>query len=66
MEPTNDVKTILEFLKEFGVGSVPEISFCTLIQEWRVEIDVQDMGDEGWLELSTNDQEHTVARIKQS
>ncbi len=66
MQPTDDMKIILEFLKEFGIGSAPEIAFCTLILEWRIEVDLQDMADEGWIELSTNDEGHTVAKIKQS
>jgi hypothetical protein len=64
MQPTDDLQVILDFLKQFGVGSLPEISFCTQIEEWRVEIDLQDMADEGWVTLSTDREGHTVARIK--
>lgn len=63
MEITTDMQAILDFLKLFGVGSTAEIAFCTLIAEWRVEIDVQDMADEGWLSLSTDSASNTIARI---
>ncbi len=63
MEPTADMQAILKFLKIFGVGSTAEISFCTQIEEWRIEIDLQDMADEGWLTLSTDCQGNTVATI---
>ncbi|MEG4594176.1 hypothetical protein QUB00_20545 [Microcoleus sp. F8_C2] len=57
------MKVILDFLKQFEIGSAPEIAFCTQIQEWRIEIDLQDMAEEGWVELSTDSEGHTVARI---
>ncbi|WP_445244503.1 hypothetical protein [Microcoleus sp. OTE_8_concoct_300] len=57
------MQALLDFLKLFGVGSTAEIAFCTLIEEWRVEIDVQDMADEGWVSLSTDSENNTVARI---
>jgi len=63
MEPTADMQAILTFLKLFEVGSTAEIAFCTLIAEWRVEIDVQDMADEGWVRLSTDRASNTIARI---
>lgn len=63
MEITTDMQAILDFLKLFGVGSTAEIAFCTLIAEWRVEIDVQDMADEGWVSLSTDSASNTIARI---
>lgn len=63
MEITADMQAILDFLKLFGVGSTAEIAFCTLIAEWRVEIDVQDMADEGWVRLSTDRASNTIARI---
>ena len=63
MEVTPEIQTILDFLKLFGVGSTAEIAFCTLIAEWRVEIDVQDMADEGWLTLETDSEDNIVARI---
>lgn len=49
MQLTDDIKALLDFLKQFEITRVPEISFCTLIEEWRVEIDWQDMADEGWV-----------------
>jgi hypothetical protein len=64
MQPTDDMKVILNLLKQFGVGSIPEISFCTQIEEWRVEIDLQDIADEDWVILSADREGHTVARIK--
>ncbi len=64
IQPTDDMKVILNFLKQFGVGSIPEFFFCTQIEEWRVEIDLQDIAEEGWVTLSTDREEHTVARIK--
>ena len=63
MEITTDMQAILDFLKLFGVDSTAEIAFCTLIAEWRVEIDVQDMADEGWVSLSTDSASNTIARI---
>ena len=63
MEITTDMQALLDFLKLFGVGSTAEIAFCTLIAEWRVEIDVQDMADEGWVSLSTDSASNTIARI---
>jgi hypothetical protein len=63
VEITTDMQAILDFLKLFGVGSTAEIAFCTLIAEWRVEIDVQDMADEGWVSLSTDRASNTSARI---
>ncbi|MEG5063179.1 hypothetical protein QUB33_06095 [Microcoleus sp. B3-A4] len=63
MEITPEIQAILDFLKEFGKGSTAEISFCTLIEEWRVEIDVQDMSDEGWVRLSTDGASNTIATI---
>lgn len=63
MEITPEIQAILGFLKCFGKGSTAEIAFCTLIEEWRVEIDVQDMSDEGWVRLSTDSNDNTVATI---
>ncbi|MEG4177920.1 hypothetical protein [Microcoleus sp. S13_C3] len=63
MEITTDMQAILDFLKLFGVGSTAEIAFCTLIAEWRVEIDVQDMADEGWVRLSTDRASNMIATI---
>jgi len=63
MQPTDDMKAILDFLKLFRIASAPEISFCTQIEEWRTEIDLQDMADEGWLTLSIDSEGNTVARI---
>lgn len=40
MQPTDDMQVILDFLKQFGVGSLPKVSFCTQIEEWRVEIEL--------------------------
>ncbi len=40
------------------------MSFCTQIEELRVEIDLQDMADQGLVTLSTDSEGHTVARIK--
>ncbi|MEG4084911.1 MULTISPECIES: hypothetical protein [unclassified Microcoleus] len=57
------MQAILDFLKLFGVGSTAEIAFCTLIAEWRVEIDVQDMADEGWVRLSTDRASNMIATI---
>lgn len=63
MEITPEIQAILDFLKQFGKGSTAEISFCTIIAEWRVEIDVQDMSDEGWVRLSTDSENNIVATI---
>jgi len=64
MQPTADMQAIFDFLKLFRVGSTPEISFGTQIEEWRLEIDLKDMADGGWVTLSTDREGHTVARIK--
>jgi hypothetical protein len=64
MQPTDDMKVILNFWKQFRVGSIPKISFCNQIEESRVEIDLQDIAEEGWVTLSTDREGHTVARIK--
>ncbi|MEG4532993.1 hypothetical protein [Microcoleus sp. D2_18a_D3] len=63
MELTADMQAILDFLKRFEVGSTAEIAFCTLIAEWRVEIDVQDMADEGLIRISKDSASNTIARI---
>ncbi|MEG4445053.1 hypothetical protein QUB47_23500 [Microcoleus sp. AT9_B5] len=63
MEITPEIQAILDFLKQFGKGSTAEIAFCTLIAEWRIEIDVQDMSDEGWVRLSTDSENNIVATI---
>ncbi|MEG3898992.1 MULTISPECIES: hypothetical protein [unclassified Microcoleus] len=63
MEITPEIQAILDFLKLFGVGSTAEIAFCTLIAEWRVEIDVQDMADEGLIRISKDSASNTIAKI---
>ncbi|MEG5033267.1 hypothetical protein [Microcoleus sp. AT3-D2] len=63
MEITPEIQAILDFLKQFGKGSTAEIAFCTLIEEWRVEIDVQDMADEGWVRLSSDSESNTIATL---
>ncbi|MEG4044626.1 hypothetical protein [Microcoleus sp. Pol17_C1] len=63
MEITPEIQAILDFLKQFGKGSTAEIAFCTLIEEWRVEIDVQDMADEGWVRLSSDNESNTIAKL---
>lgn len=63
MELTADMQAILNFLKRFGVGSTAEIAFCTLIAESRVEIDVQDMADEGLIRISKDSASNTIAKI---
>ncbi|MEG4576744.1 hypothetical protein QUA56_29315 [Microcoleus sp. N3A4] len=63
MEITPEIQAILDFLNIFGKGSTPEIAFCTLIEEWRVEIDLEDMADEGWVRLSNDSNDNTIAKI---
>lgn len=64
MEKTDDMKAILNFLNEVGVATIQEISFCTEIAEWRVEIDLEDMRDEGWVMISVDNESNSVAWVK--
>lgn len=64
MELTEDMKAILAFVDRFKIVSVPEIAFCTLIEDWRIEIDIADMADAGLIELSTNSDDSQIVISK--
>ena len=63
MNPTSDMRVILNFLQKVDKSSTQEIAFCTSIAEWRVEIDVKDMADEEWVDISTDSDDNTVVAI---
>lgn len=63
MKPTPDMRVILNFLQQVDKSSTQEIAFCTSIAEWRVEIDVEDMADEEWVDISTDSDDNTVVAI---